>query len=52
MPMFDPFQTIGEYDFNQLHEDYGKEVKELIVMWSKKGHGGANVQEENLIDFE
>ncbi|XP_005947499.1 sesquipedalian-1 [Haplochromis burtoni] len=52
VPMFDPFQTIGEYDFNQLHEDYGKEVKELIVMWSKKGHGGANVQEENLIDFE
>ncbi|KAL3967716.1 cytochrome CYP [Sarotherodon galilaeus] len=51
VPMFDPFQTIGEYDFNQLHEDYGKEVKELIAMWSKKGHGGANVQEENLIDF-
>lgn len=38
-------------DFIKLHEDFGKEVKELIVEWSKRGQGGAVVQEENLIDF-
>lgn len=38
-------------DFGKLHEDFGKEVKELIADWSRRGQGGAIVQEENLIDF-
>lgn len=38
-------------EFTQLHEDFGKEVKELIADWSKRGRGDAVVQEENLIDF-
>lgn len=38
-------------EFTKLHEDFGKEVKELIADWSKRGQGGAVVQEENLIDF-
>lgn len=37
-------------DFRKLHEDFGKEVKELITDWSKR-HIGEIVQEENLIDF-
>lgn len=41
----------SEDDFSKLHEDFGKEVKELIADWSKKRHGGGLVQEENLIDF-
>ncbi|XP_026170518.1 sesquipedalian-1-like [Mastacembelus armatus] len=36
-------------EFCKLHEEFGKEVKELIADWSKQG--GAAVQEENLIDF-
>lgn len=51
---FDPFLAIGEgseCDFSQLHEDYGKEVRDLIATWSKRRHGGADVQKENLIDF-
>ncbi|XP_072229205.1 sesquipedalian-1-like [Leuresthes tenuis] len=38
-------------DFSKLHEDFGKEIKELIADWSKRGHVGEGVQEENLIDF-
>ncbi|KAM9424988.1 sesquipedalian-1-like isoform 1-T2 [Pholidichthys leucotaenia] len=44
------FSTTKE-DFGKLHEDFGKEIKELIASWSKKVHGGGAVQEENLIDF-
>nr|XP_046232374.1 sesquipedalian-1-like isoform X2 [Scatophagus argus] len=38
-------------EFSKLHEDYGKEVKELIADWLKRGRGDKAVQEENLIDF-
>lgn len=38
-------------EFSKLHEEFGKEVKELIADWSKRGQGGVVVQEENLIDF-
>lgn len=38
-------------EFSKLHEDFGKEVKELIADWSKRGRGDEVVQEENLIDF-
>lgn len=40
-----------EDDFRKLHEDFGKEVKELIAGWSKKRHVAGLVQEEDLIDF-
>lgn len=36
-------------DFSKMHEDFGKEVKELIANWAKKGHG--DIAEGNLIDF-
>lgn len=38
-------------EFSKLHDEFGKEVKELIADWSKRGQGDAVVQEENLIDF-
>ncbi|XP_035514985.1 sesquipedalian-1-like [Morone saxatilis] len=38
-------------EFCKLHEDFGKEVKELIADWSKRGQHDEVVQEENLIDF-
>ncbi|XP_047464306.1 sesquipedalian-1-like [Mugil cephalus] len=38
-------------DFCKIHEDYGKEVKELIAEWARRGRGGDVVPEENLIDF-
>ncbi|KAK2820362.1 hypothetical protein Q5P01_023321 [Channa striata] len=38
-------------EFTKLHEDFGKEVKELIADWSRRGRGDAAVQEENLIYF-
>lgn len=38
-------------EFCKLHEDFGREIKELIVNWSKRGQDGGDVQEENLIDF-
>ena len=38
-------------DFSKLHEDFGKEVKELILQWSKRACAGEDGQEENLIDF-
>ncbi|KAF3704438.1 Sesquipedalian-1 [Channa argus] len=38
-------------DFIKLHEDFGKEVKELIADWSRRGRGDAPAQEENLIYF-
>lgn len=35
-------------EFSKLHEEFGKEVKELIADWSKQGQGDAV---QNLIDF-
>lgn len=37
-------------EFRTLHEDFGKEVKELIADWSKKGRAD-EAGGENLIDF-
>lgn len=61
VPVNTPAPPLGEWagvclgtkeDFTKLHDDFGKEVKELIVDWSKRGRQGADVvQEENLIDF-
>lgn len=38
-------------EFSKLHEDFGKEVKELIMDWKKRGRSGEVVQEKDLIDF-
>ncbi|XP_070783526.1 sesquipedalian-1-like [Enoplosus armatus] len=38
-------------EFSKLHEEFGKEVKELIADWSKRGRGDEVAPEENLIDF-
>ncbi|KAM6951311.1 sesquipedalian-1-like [Aplochiton taeniatus] len=38
-------------EFSQLHEEFGKEVKELIVDWLKKENGNQAAQEKDLIDF-
>ena len=60
VPVNTPAPPLGEWsavllgtkeDFSKLHEDFGKEVKELIADWSKRGRDGEVVQEENLIDF-
>nr|XP_015818699.2 sesquipedalian-1 [Nothobranchius furzeri] len=40
-----------EEEFSKMHDDFGKEVKELIAVWTKKISGVEAVQEENLIDF-
>ncbi|XP_037319287.2 sesquipedalian-1-like [Pungitius pungitius] len=45
------FSSASKEEFTRLHEDFGKEVKELIVEWSKKDQGAAGVEGENLIDF-
>lgn len=37
-------------DFGKLHEDFGKEVKQLIADWSKRGRAD-EAGGENLIDF-
>ncbi|XP_028990710.1 sesquipedalian-1-like [Betta splendens] len=44
-------QSVTMDEFTKLHEEFGKEVRELITEWSRRGQGGAGVQEENLIDF-
>lgn len=58
-PINGPAQPPGEWpgdcphtkeEFGKLHEDFGKEVKELIAEWSKRGRAD-DIQEENLIDF-
>ncbi|XP_028287055.1 sesquipedalian-1-like isoform X2 [Parambassis ranga] len=60
VPVNTPALPVGEWsgvclgtmeEFSKLHEDFGKEVKELIADWSKRGHRGVVVQEDNLIDF-
>lgn len=59
VPINTPAAPLGEWsgvclgtkeEFSKLHEDFGKEVKELIADWSKRGRGDV-VGEENLIDF-
>ncbi|XP_044035789.1 sesquipedalian-1-like [Siniperca chuatsi] len=59
LPINTPAPPLGEWsgfslgtkeEFSKLHEHFGKEVKELIADWSKRGRGD-EVQEENLIDF-
>lgn len=37
-------------EFSELHEDFGKEVKELIADWLRRGQKDV-IQEEDLIDF-
>ncbi|XP_070847000.1 sesquipedalian-1-like [Chaetodon trifascialis] len=60
VPVNGPAAPLGEWsgvclgnmeEFSKLHEDYGREVKELIADWSRRGRGDEVVQEENLIDF-
>lgn len=59
MPLNTPALQMGEWsglcfdkeDFSKLHEDFGKDIKELIADWSKRGQAAGIVQEENLIDF-
>ena len=60
VPVNTPALPLGEWsgvcfssqeDFSKLHDDFGKEVKELIADWSRRGRGDDVVQEENLIDF-
>ncbi|XP_020495312.1 sesquipedalian-1 [Labrus bergylta] len=41
----------SQEEFSKLHEDFGREVKELIADWLKRGQAGEAVQQENLIDF-
>ncbi|CAK6970993.1 sesquipedalian-1-like [Scomber scombrus] len=59
VPVNTPAPPMGEWsglcvgikeEFSKLHEDFGKEIKELIVDWSKRGPDGLAVQED-LIDF-
>ncbi|XP_056153515.1 sesquipedalian-1-like isoform X2 [Lampris incognitus] len=38
-------------DFGKLHEDFGKEVKELMADWLKRERGDKDVQEGDLINF-
>lgn len=60
VPINEPAPPFGEWsgfcsgnvvEFVKLHEDFGKEVKELIADWSKNRRAGNVVEEENLIDF-
>lgn len=43
--------TTTQEEFSELHEEFGKEVKELIADWLKRGSGDEVVQEEDLIHF-
>ncbi|KAM6897089.1 sesquipedalian-1-like [Xenentodon cancila] len=38
-------------DFIKLHEEFGKEIKELIAQWANRAHIGEAALEDNLIDF-
>ncbi|KAK5850821.1 hypothetical protein PBY51_001664 [Eleginops maclovinus] len=60
VPVNTPAPVLGEWlggclgtkeEFTQLHEDFGKEVKELIAGWSRRGQGEEAAGVENLIDF-
>uniref|UniRef100_UPI0037E96150 sesquipedalian-1-like n=1 Tax=Semicossyphus pulcher TaxID=241346 RepID=UPI0037E96150 len=60
VPINTPAPPLGEWsgvflgtkeEFSKLHEDFGKEVKELIADWLKRERGDEAVQEGNLIDF-
>lgn len=60
VPINTPAPPLGEWsgvfsgtmeEFSKLHDDFGKEIKELIADWSRKRLGDKVVQEENLIDF-
>ncbi|XP_019901939.2 sesquipedalian-1, partial [Esox lucius] len=54
VPINEPTPPQGEWSgirsFSELHEDYGKEVKELIAEWLGRGKEVV-LQEEDLIDF-
>lgn len=59
VPVNTPAPPMGEWsgvcvgikeEFGKLHEDFGKEIKELIADWSKRGRDGEVVQGD-LIDF-
>lgn len=60
VPVNEPAPPLGEWsgfcsgnmvEFVKLHEDFGKEVKELIADWSKNRQADKVVEEENLIDL-
>ncbi|XP_061665883.1 myosin regulatory light chain 2, skeletal muscle isoform X2 [Syngnathoides biaculeatus] len=38
-------------EFSKLHEDFGKEVKDLIADWSRRKRGSQVTLNENLIDL-
>ncbi|XP_077595285.1 sesquipedalian-1-like [Stigmatopora nigra] len=38
-------------DFNKLHQDFGKEIKELIADWSRRGRSAEVAPKNNLIDL-
>ena len=42
----------SQEEFIELHTEFGKEVKELIVDWLRCSRGGEEGAEGNLIDFE
>ncbi|KAJ8414206.1 hypothetical protein AAFF_G00050760 [Aldrovandia affinis] len=59
-PINGPTPPLGEWplvgsgpleDFGELHEHYGKEVKELRADWLQRKQGEEDNQEEDLIDF-
>ncbi|XP_030631735.1 sesquipedalian-1-like [Chanos chanos] len=55
-PINGPSPPMGEWlepmeEFDQLHEHFGKEVKELIADWLKRHQEEKVVPEDNLIDF-
>ncbi len=60
VPVNTPAPLLGEWsgvfsgtkeEFSKLHDEFGKEIKELIADWSKEIQGEKMGQEENLIDF-
>ncbi|XP_077481690.1 myosin regulatory light chain 2, skeletal muscle isoform X1 [Stigmatopora argus] len=38
-------------EFNKLHQDFGKEIKELIADWSRSGRSAEVAPKNNLIDL-
>lgn len=45
------FGSGSQEEFIELHTEFGKEVKELIADWLRRGRGGEQEAEGNLIDF-